>query len=86
MRTHIRGLTCASLAALTALGATSFPGAAEAHGKHKHRHGLTVILGDGHAGYGLGYRSFGCGWLLDRFEATGNPKWYNRWHRCKFGW
>ncbi len=90
MRTTRHGLALAGLAALTAISATAFAGDAEAHGKHrhKHRHGVTVILGDGgHGyGYGYGYRRSGCGWLLDRYEDTGNPKWHRRWHLCRYGW
>jgi hypothetical protein len=94
MRISHQGFAIAGLAALTAFGATAFAGDAEAGGKHKHkRHGLTVIIGDG----GYGYRSrgystrfrsagYGCGYLLDRYEMTGNPKWYSRWKRCRNGW
>jgi len=94
MRTTRHGLAMAGLAALTAIGATTFASAAEAGGKHKHkRHGVTVILGDGGYGYygrsrWYGYRTAGtgCGYLLDRFEETGNPKWYRRWKNCRNGW
>jgi hypothetical protein len=89
MRTSRHGLALAGLAAVTAFGATAFAGTAEAHGKHRHRHGVTVILGDGYSygyGYGYGYRSSGCSWLLARYHDSGNPKWYNRWHKCKYGW
>lgn len=94
MRTTRHGLAMAGLAALTAFGATAFAGTAEAGGKHKHkRHGVTVIIGDGGYGYYgrrnfYGYRSAGtgCGYLLDRYEVTGNPKWYRRWKNCRNGW
>ncbi len=49
-----------------------------------------MIIGDGYPGYGYGYRSFGrsygCVWLLERYDETGNSKWYKRWHQCKYGW
>lgn len=80
-------VTALLLAASTAFGVTTMAGAAEAHGKHKHRHSLKVIIGDGYSGYGGWYASrfvgSGCGWLLDRYEMTGHPKWLTRWQRCR---
>ena len=86
MRTSRHGLALAGLATVTALGATSFADEAEAKDKLRHKRGFTVIIGDGYPGFGYGYRSYGCGWLLDRYHETGSSKWYSRWHRCKYGW
>jgi hypothetical protein len=90
MSTPRTGIALASLTALLAFAA-AVP--AEAGGMYKSNR-FTIVLGDAYPGYGYGYgygfRSaklgYGCGWLFDRYEDTGNPKWYKRWHMCRYGW
>jgi hypothetical protein len=95
MQTRIHASALAGLAALGTLGAAALlADTAEAHGKHRHRHGFGVIIGSGYDygyGYGYGFRPYrrdigGCGWLFARWQDTGHPKWYNRWHMCRYGY
>lgn len=87
MRTLHSRFTALLLALTAGFAFTAMSGEAQAHGKYKHRPSLKVIIGDGYSGYGgwyaTRYAGSGCGWLLDRYEMTGHPKWLARWQRCR---
>jgi len=81
MQKYLKGIALAGLTGIvTVTGLAAMSSDADAHGRHRHRHGVTIIIGhDGHHGGG-------CRWLWHKWQNTGSPKWYNRWHHCKYGW
>lgn len=79
----------AALGLATMVGFTGLTAAVDtAEAGKKHRHGITIHLGDGY-GHGHGYRPYygsRCGWLYRKWQYTGNYKWFHRWEKCKYGW